>query len=138
MTDVVQEVQIQSVLDVHDFSTNTESQTQTLVVDSGDTITSTTETNTLLVEEVVAVIETSSTDVQVLEVAVQGPPGVGSGSLEHITHCDPSRPIAYVGYANRIRKLDYATFPPTTYVHLTSATNTDWPNRATLSYTAEA
>lgn len=64
-----------------------------------------------------------------------GPPGSGTGSgIEHSIYADASRPIAYVGYANRIVRLDYATWPPVETTASTTNVHADWPNRASLEY----
>lgn len=59
----------------------------------------------------------------------------GGASLERSIEVDPSRPIAYVGYATRIKRLDYSTWPPTTTSADTADLAADWPRRATLTYT---
>lgn len=64
-----------------------------------------------------------------------GPPGSGTGGgIEQSIYVDASRPIAYVGYADRIVRLDYATWPPVEATATTANVHTDWPNRATLGY----
>ena len=60
--------------------------------------------------------------------------GASGGSLERSLLVDASRPIAYVAYANRIVRLDYATWPPVETTASTTDVHTDWPNRATLGY----
>ena len=68
---------------------------------------------------------------------VQGPPGpggTGGGGAEKSLYADASRPIAYVAYANRIVRLDYAAWPPAETTASTTDVHTDWPNRATLEY----
>ena len=67
------------------------------------------------------------------ETGPQGPAGTGSG-IEHSTYADASRPVAYVAYANRIVRLDYATWPPAETTASTTDVHTDWPNRASLEY----
>ena len=74
-------------------------------------------------------------ETHLLTEGVQGPPGTGTGSgVEQSIYADASRPIAYVGYANRIVRLDYATWPPVETTASTTDVHTDWPNRATLGY----
>lgn len=63
-----------------------------------------------------------------------GPPGTGGGGAEKSLYADASRPIAYVAYANRIVRLDYATWPPAETTATTANVHADWPNRATLGY----
>lgn len=64
-----------------------------------------------------------------------GPPGSGAGGgIEQSIYVDASRPIAYVAYANRIVRLDYATWPPAETTATTANVHADWPNRATLGY----
>lgn len=64
-----------------------------------------------------------------------GPPGPSTGGgAEKSLYADASRPIAYVGYANRIVRLDYATWPPGETIAITANVHTDWPNRASLEY----
>ena len=64
-----------------------------------------------------------------------GPPGPGTGGgIEQSIYVDASRPIAYVAYADRIVRLDYATWPPVETTASTTDVHTDWPNRATLEY----
>lgn len=60
---------------------------------------------------------------------------VTAGGVERSIYSDASRPIAYVGYANRIVRLDYATWAPTEALAITTDIHTDWPNRASLTYT---
>lgn len=62
-----------------------------------------------------------------------GPTG-GGPAIERSLLVDPSRPIAYAGYANRIVRLDYATWPPIKASAHVSDLATDWPNRASLTY----
>jgi hypothetical protein len=74
---------------------------------------------------------------ELLTEGVQGPPGpggTGGGGAEKSLYADASRPIAYVGYANRIVRLDYATWPPGETTASTTNVHTDWPNRASLEY----
>ena len=61
--------------------------------------------------------------------------GAGGAALERSLLVDASRPIAYVGYADRIVRLDYATWPPVETTATTANVHTDWPNRASLTYT---
>lgn len=73
---------------------------------------------------------------ELLTEGVQGPPGPGTGGgAEKSLYADPSRPIAYVGYSTRIVRLDYATWPPVETIAITANVHTDWPNRASLTYT---
>lgn len=66
---------------------------------------------------------------------IQGPPGSGTGDgIERSAYADASRPIAYVGYSNRIVRLDYATWPPVETAASTADVHTDWPDRTTLEY----
>lgn len=62
--------------------------------------------------------------------------GGGGGSLPYgpILEADASLPLSYVGYASRIVRLDYTSWPPDSRVALTSNLVVDWPNRATLTY----
>ena len=62
------------------------------------------------------------------------PGGTGSG-IERPVLVDAARPIAYVGYLDRIMRLDYATYPPAQSFFYTASVYTDWPNRSTLGYT---
>lgn len=64
----------------------------------------------------------------------QGEPGADALPYGPSLNVDASRPVAYVGYATRIMRLDYATYPPTKTLAVTSNLNTDWPNRAGLTY----
>lgn len=64
---------------------------------------------------------------------IQGPSGPG---IETIVEVDASRPIAYVGYQKRILRLDYSALPPSKAIAQTLNLQTDWPNRAALSYSA--
>lgn len=88
-----------------------------------------------LLTEVASGNELITTEVvtELLTEGVQGPPGAGSG-VEQSIYADASRPIAYVAYANRIVRLDYATWPPAKTTATTANVRTDWPNRATLRY----
>lgn len=60
--------------------------------------------------------------------------GGGSGAPDKLLAVDPSRPLAYAAYDDRIVRLDYATYPPATAAHLTAQPITDWPNRSGLTY----
>jgi hypothetical protein len=64
----------------------------------------------------------------------QGEPGADALPYGPSLNVDASRPVAYVGYATRIMRLDYATYPPTKTTVATSNLATDWPNRASLGY----
>ncbi|TXH46818.1 MAG: hypothetical protein E6Q97_28720 [Desulfurellales bacterium] len=81
---------------------------------------------------------TTVTETHLLTEGLQGPPGppgAGTGSgIEQSIYVDASRPIAYVAYANRIVRLDYATWPPVETTATTADVHSDWPNRATLGY----
>lgn len=94
-----------------------------------------------LLTEAVAGSELITTEVitELLTEGVQGPPGPpGSGTgggIEQSIYVDASRPIAYVGYADRIVRLDYATWPPAETTAPTTNVHADWPNRASLTYT---
>lgn len=75
---------------------------------------------------------------ELLTEGVQGPPGpggTGGGGAEKSLYADASRPVAYVGYADRIVRLDYATWPPVKTTAITANVHADWPNRASLTYT---
>ena len=52
-----------------------------------------------------------------------------------ILKIDSSRPVAYAGKADRIIKLEYTINSVTRYKYMTSDLDTDWPNRASFSYT---
>lgn len=65
----------------------------------------------------------------------QGIPGVSALPYGKALQADASRPIAYAGYATRILRLNYATWPPTITSVATANLNADWPNRAALGYT---
>ena len=74
---------------------------------------------------------------ELLTEGVQGPPGpggTGGGGTEKSLYADASRPIAYVGYADRVVRMDYATWPPVETTASTANVRTDWPNRASLEY----
>lgn len=75
---------------------------------------------------------------ELLTEGVQGPPGPagpGTGSgIEQSIYVDASRPIAYVGYSNRIVRMDYATWPPLETTATTANVHAAWPNRADLEY----
>lgn len=74
---------------------------------------------------------------ELLTEGVQGPPGpggTGGGGTEKSLYADASRPIAYVGYADRVVRMDYATWPPVETTASTANVHTDWPNRASLEY----
>lgn len=71
--------------------------------------------------------------IELLTEGVQGPPGTGGG-VEQSIYADASRPLAYVGYADRIVRLDYATWPPVETTATTADVHADWPNRASLEY----
>lgn len=61
--------------------------------------------------------------------------GPGGGSaIERSLLVDPSRPIAYVGYADRIARLNYIAWPPIETTAKTTDLQADWPNRAFLEY----
>ena len=60
--------------------------------------------------------------------------GASGSSLERSLLVDASRPIAYVGYADRIVRLDYATWPPVEMTATTADVHADWPNRTSLTY----
>lgn len=63
------------------------------------------------------------------------PAGPGGGaSIEHPIYLDASRPLAYVGYTNRIVRMDYTNYPPTLSTFTTGVPSVDWPNRTTLEY----
>lgn len=59
---------------------------------------------------------------------------------EQIIMIDDSRPIAYAGTYKRIFKLDYSGQEGAAVItqHLTTNLSLDWPNRASLAYTATA
>ena len=82
---------------------------------------------------------TTVTETHLLTEGLQGPPGppgAGTGSgIEHSIYADASRPIAYVGYHNRIVRLDYTSWPPTETTATTADVHADWPSRASLTYT---
>lgn len=63
-----------------------------------------------------------------------GAPGTGEVPTEPILRLDASRPIAYVGYEDRIERLDYSTYPPQKATALVSDIEESWPGRSTLSY----
>lgn len=69
------------------------------------------------------------------DVGLQGPPGPPGTSYERVMRLDGSRPIAYAGFADRIERMDYSTWPPTVTSASTADLATDWPNRAGLNYT---
>lgn len=60
--------------------------------------------------------------------------GPGGSGIDRSLLVDASRPVAYVAYANRIVRLDYATWPPVKSAASTADVHTDWPNRASLEY----
>lgn len=60
--------------------------------------------------------------------------GSAGSSIERSLLIDPSRPIAYAGYANRIVRLDYITWPPIETTTETTDLQADWVNRAFLEY----
>jgi hypothetical protein len=66
---------------------------------------------------------------------IQGVPGTSALPYGKALQADASRPIAYAGYAARILRLNYATWPPTITSVATANLNADWPNRAALGYT---
>lgn len=59
-----------------------------------------------------------------------------AGGVERSLRADPSRPIAYVGYLNRIVRMDYSSWPPVKMTATTSDLDADWPNRDQLNYVA--
>ena len=69
------------------------------------------------------------------EVGPQGEPGADALPYGKSLQVDASRPVAYVGYATRILRLDYASYPPAITSRATANLAADWPNRTTLSYT---
>lgn len=81
--------------------------------------------------ETVTVIESETS---VLVEALQGPPGINA--LERILKVDYSRPVAYVGYASRILRLDYSGLPPVIASAVVASLPEAWPNRASLPYAA--
>ena len=93
-----------------------------------------------LLTEAVTGSELITTEVitELLTEGVQGPPGPpGSGTgggIEQSIYVDASRPIAYAGYADRVVRMDYATWPPVEATATTANVHADWPNRATLGY----
>lgn len=66
---------------------------------------------------------------------VQGPAGTSALPYGKALQADASRPVAYAGYATRILRLNYVTWPPTITSVATANLNADWPNRAALGYT---
>lgn len=111
------------------------------------------ETEVLVVQEdsPTEVLEVVDAPTDLIEVAQQGPigpagpatpgpkgdqgePGADALPYGPSLNVDASRPVAYVGYATRIMRLDYATYPPTKTTVATSSLATDWPNRASLGY----
>ena len=60
--------------------------------------------------------------------------GASGAAIERSLLVDPSRPVAYVGYAARIVRLDYAVWPPTKSSAAVSDLAAAWPNRASLGY----
>lgn len=61
--------------------------------------------------------------------------GAGGAAIERSILVDASRPVAYVAYANRIVRLDYATWPPVKSAASTADVQAAWPDRASLTYT---
>lgn len=47
---------------------------------------------------------------------------------------DPSRPVAYAGFAKRIKRMDYTVYPPTITIASTNDLTADWAERADLAY----
>ena len=78
--------------------------------------------------------------VEILEIAVQGPPGPpgsggSGGSLEAVLNTDYSgSPFAYVGYPSVIVKVDYSVSPPNRKDYLVTNYVTNWDNRYFLNY----
>lgn len=62
-----------------------------------------------------------------------GPAGESATTGKSL-RADPSRPVAYAGFATRILRLDYSTWPPLISSAETSSLDQDWPNRQTLDY----
>ncbi len=98
-----------------------------------------TETEVLVVQEAgpTEVLEVADAPTDLIEVVQQGP--IGPAGLSAIPYgpslnVDASRPVAYVGYATRIMRLDYTTYPPAKTMAATANLVADWPNRASLSY----
>ena len=78
-------------------------------------------------------INTDISDVsEVLSLLLKGDPG--EGIIPSILEYDISRPIAYVGFSNLIKRLDYSTLPPSVTTYVTNNLNIDWTNRASLTY----
>lgn len=63
-----------------------------------------------------------------------GGSGGGGIQVEKILEVDFSRPVAYVGYATRIKRMNYSSYPPFVDVYFTSNLNNDWPLRFSLIY----
>ena len=60
---------------------------------------------------------------------------VGAPAIEPCLFVDPSMPIAYAGYALKIKKLDYtAGWPPVVTTAVTTDIQNDWVVRDTLPY----
>lgn len=59
-----------------------------------------------------------------------------AGGIERSLRADPDRPLAYVGYLNRIVRMDYSSWPPVKMTATTSDLDADWPNRDQLNYVA--
>lgn len=76
---------------------------------------------------------TIEVETHLLTEGVQGPPGAGNG-IEKSTLVDPSRPVAYVAFSDRIVKLDYTTYPPSMSSSRTATPVQAWPNRTNLIY----
>lgn len=73
--------------------------------------------------------------VSIAGVFLRGMPGTGGGAgIEHPVFVDASRPLAYVGYTDRIVRLDYTGYPPIVGTFATTTPQVDWPNRAVLEY----
>lgn len=78
--------------------------------------------------------------IEILEIAVQGPPGPpgsggSGGSFEAVSDTDYSiSPLAYIGYPSVIIRVDYSVSPPNRKDYPVTNYVTDWNNRYNLGY----